>query len=529
MIREILVQQFLESSASRTPEKIALVHGKERLSYAEIDSGANRIAAALRTNGVRRGDRVGIFMDNCTEAALCIFGVLKADAAFVMINPTTKPDKVEFILTNCTAAALLTQGKRLGVVSQIKVPSLRLVISTSLAAPARTDRGVAILGLEEVLSKSSTEAVRSCNIDVDPAAIIYTSGSTGFPKGVALSHLNIITAASAITEYLGNVSDDVIINFLPLSFDYGLYQLLMAFKVGGRLVLEKSFTYPAAVIDTIIREEVTGFPGVPTIFAILLSLKEIEKKDFGSVRYLTNTAAALPVDHIQRLRRLFPNARLYSMYGLTECKRVTYLPPEDLDRKPASVGKGMPNEEVYLIDENGKKIGPEGGVGELVVRGSNVMMGYWNNPEETARYLKPGRYPWERELHTGDLFRIDEEGHLYFLARKDDIIKSRGEKVSPKEVENVLHSIPGVLEAAVVGVGDPILGQAVKAFVVLEDGRSLGEQEIKRYCSEHMEDLFVPKYVEFRKSLPKTESGKIKKSLLCVEGEAKVASPNTPH
>jgi amino acid adenylation domain-containing protein len=513
-LREILVHQFLERSAARTPEKIALVQGQDRLTYAQIDSSANRIAAALRDNGVCRGDRVGIFMDNSVEAALSIFGVLKADAAFVMINPTTKSDKVEFILNNCTAAALLTQGQRLEVASRIHVPSLRLVVSTSLTGLSHSNGTPLHLSFDEVNSRYQDAKVKSANIDIDLAAIIYTSGTTGFPKGVTLTHLNIITAANAITEYLENTSDDVIINFLPLSFDYGMYQLLMAFKIGGRLILEKSFTYPGSVFDTITREKVTGLPGVPTIYAILLSMKNIEMRDLSSIRYLTNTAAALPVAHIERLRTLFPNSRLYSMYGLTECKRVTYLPPNELDRRPTSVGRGMPNEEVYLIDESGRRIGSEGGIGELVVRGSNVMKGYWNNPDETARYLKPGMYPWEMELHTGDIFRIDEEGFLYFQGRKDDIIKSRGEKVSPKEVENVIYGMPGILEAAVIGIDDPVLGQAVKAFVVPEDGVVMTEQEIRRFCSERMEDLFVPKYVEFRKTLPKTESGKIKKSSL---------------
>ena len=511
-MREILVQQFLERSTERTPEKIALVHGKDRLSYAQMDSYANRVASALRDNGVRRGDRVGIFMDNSVEAALSLFGVLKADAAFVMINPTTKSDKVEFILNNCAATAIMTQGQRLGVVSTIKVPSLRLAVSTSLPVSAQSDGNVRFLSFEKVVAQYPDTPVRPRNIDIDLAAIIYTSGTTGFPKGVALTHLNVITAANAITEYLENRSDDVIINLLPLSFDYGLYQLLMAFKVGGRLILEKSFTYPGLVLELISHEKVTGFPGVPTIFAILLSMKNIDKRDFRSIRYLTNTAAALPVAHIERLRNLFPYAKLYSMYGLTECKRVTFLPPSELDRRPSSVGRGMPNEEVFLVDENGNRIGQEGGIGELVVRGSNVMKGYWNNPEETSRYLKPGKYPWEMELHTGDVFRIDEEGYLYFQGRKDDIIKSRGEKVSPKEVENVLYGMPGILEAAVVGVDDPLLGQAVKAFVALEQGISLNEKAIIEFCKNNLEDIFVPKYIEIRPSLPKTESGKIKKS-----------------
>jgi acyl-CoA synthetase (AMP-forming)/AMP-acid ligase II len=328
-----------------------------------------------------------------------------------------------------------------------------------------------------------------------------------------LSHLNMVSAADSITTYLENTPDDVIINVLPLAFDYGLYQVLMGFKIGGTVVLEKSFAFPYQVVEVMIKERVTGFPGVPTIFAILLGLKDLPKWDLSSLRYMTNTAAALPASHIKRLRELFPAVRLYSMYGLTECKRVSYLPPRELDSRPNSVGRGMPNEEVYIVDEEGNRVGP-GVVGELVVRGANVMIGYWELPEETAACLKPGKYPGERVLYSGDLFRMDDEGFLYFVARKDDIIKSRGEKVSPKEVENALYGLDGVLEAAVIGVADEIIGEAVKAYIVLENGAALTENDILRHCAAHLENFMVPKSVEIMKALPKTSSGKISKKEL---------------
>ncbi|HIQ01481.1 MAG TPA: AMP-dependent synthetase, partial [Anaerolineales bacterium] len=353
----------------------------------------------------------------------------------------------------------------------------------------------------------------SCpSIDIDLACLIYTSGTTGEPKGVMSTHANMAFAASSIIQYLENRPDDIVINVLPLSFDYGLYQLLMAFNFGGTLVLEQSFAYPAAVLRRIEEERVTGLPGVPTIFAMLLQM-DLSRFDLSSLRYLTNTAAALPVEHIQRLREAFPQARLYSMYGLTECKRTLYLPPEELDRRPGSVGIPIPGTEVWIEDEAGNWLGP-GEVGELVVRGSHVMQGYWGDPEETAKRYRPGRYPAERLLYTGDLFRMDEEGFLYFVARKDDIIKSRGEKVAPKEVESVLYRLPGVAEAAVIGVPDELLGQAIKAFIVCSDGHQLTEQDVLRHCRQHLEDFMLPRYVEFRPSLPKSPSGKIQKSAL---------------
>jgi acyl-CoA synthetase (AMP-forming)/AMP-acid ligase II len=260
-------------------------------------------------------------------------------------------------------------------------------------------------------------------------------------------------------------------------------------------------------------EKVTGFPGVPTIFAILLGLKDLGTFDFSSLRYITNTAAALPPAHIAKLRKIFPQARLYSMYGLTECKRVSYLPPEEIDRRPTSVGRGMPNEEVWIVDENGERVGP-GETGELVVRGSNVMRGYWGLPEETARVLKPGKYPGEAVLYTGDLFRMDEEGYLYFVGRKDDMIKSRGERISPREIEQCLCAMDGVAEAAVIGIPDEILGQAIKAIISTRSGCSLKEQDVLRHCAENLEDFMVPKSVQFVGGLPKNSNAKVDKLLL---------------
>jgi acyl-CoA synthetase (AMP-forming)/AMP-acid ligase II len=300
------------------------------------------------------------------------------------------------------------------------------------------------------------------------------------------------------------------VNALPLSFDYGLYQLLMAFYMGGTLLLERSFAYPVQVLQRMAAEWVTGFPGVPTMFAMLLRM-DLSRYDLHSLRYITNTAAALPPSHIQQIRRLFPWARLYSMYGLTETKRTLYLPPEQLDARPDSVGIPIPGTEAWLADEKGGRLGP-GEVGELVISGPHVMQGYWQNPEATARRfgtLADGR----RVCYSGDLFRRDEAGYFYFVGRKDDMIKSRGEKVAPKEIENVLYTLPGVVEAAVVGVPDAVLGQAIKA-VIVRDGDGLDEAAVLRHCRAHLEDFMIPQMVAFRETLPKTSSGKIRKTEL---------------
>ncbi len=508
MYKHTLVKDFLERSAERVPGKVALVHERRRLTYGELESLANRLASGLRELGVRHGDRVAVFMDNSVEAVISLFGALKAGAAFLMVNHTTKKDKLEYILNDCAAKVLLAQAPRSSVVRELSCPCLQSVI-----VAGGTGNEGPFIDFDELVSGSSRTRPALPLIDLDLASIMYTSGSTGRPKGVMLSHLNMVSAAHSITTYLQNNEYDVIMDVLPLSFDYGLYQILMGFKIGGTVVLEKSFAYPYQIIDLMVKEEVTGFPGVPTLFAILLRLKDMGSADLHALRYITNTAAALPRSHIARLRSLFPNVRIYSMYGLTECKRVSYLPPEELDRRPNSVGRGMPNEEVYIVNEQGERVRP-GEVGELVVRGSNVMLGYWNLPEETSRCLRPGRYPGERVFYTGDLFTMDEEGYLYFVARKDDIIKSGGEKVSPREIENLLYAHEAVVEAAVVGVPDEVLGQAVKAYVVVDHGTRVTEKEILKYCAERLESYMIPRQVEIREALPKTSTGKIDKKEL---------------
>jgi long-chain acyl-CoA synthetase len=492
MILNCMLEGFLERSAEQFPEKIALICGKQRITYKEMDERANRFAHALILAGVERGDRVAIYLENSPEAAAAVFGILKAGAVFLVVNPSTKADKLNYILTDAGAKALVTTARK-----RVHLPA-----------------AVALVTPEACLHAPSHCPPKRC-IDIDLAALIYTSGSTGRPKGVMLTHLNMVSAANSITAYLENEESDIILSVLPLSFDYGLYQLLMAFKIGGTLVLEKAFVYPWVVVDKLQKENVTGFPLVPTISAILLQM-DLGSLAFPALRYITNTAAALPTSHITRLREAFPHVKLYSMYGLTECKRVSYLPPDQIDIRPESVGKGMPNEEVYLIDGEGRRVG-NGGTGELVVRGANVMKGYWKLPAETAKKLKPGALPGEMVLHTGDLFRTDEEGYLYFVGRRDDIIKSRGEKVSPREIENVLCGIPEIAEAAVVGVPDDVLGEAIKGFVSLRTGAAMTEREILKKCAAKLEEFMVPQEIEIVASLPKSQNGKIDKKALMSE------------
>jgi amino acid adenylation domain-containing protein len=511
-----LLHDYLIDSARRLPDKVALVAKQARVTYRELDERSNALAHALAERGVARGDRVIVFADNTVEAAIAFWGVLKADAVVSIVNPLTKADKLAYLLNDCRAKALVTDAHlaRISGTAARRSPHLAAVIVSGDLAAA----GDALAGLPGVTAWADAVAAgaaappRRQAIDVDLASIIYTSGSTGEPKGVMLTHRNMLTACASISEYLRIAEDEVILGVLPLAFDYGLYQMIMAFARGARLVLERSFAFPAEVLKVVVAEQVTGFPGVPTIFAVLAGMTSLAQYDFSAIRYVTNTAAALPVKHITMLRELFPAARIYSMYGLTECKRCTYLPPEDIGRKPESVGIAIPNTELWIVDDHDRKLGP-GEIGQLVIRGATVMKGYWEKPEATAKKLRPGPVPGEQVLYTGDLCRLDDEGYLYFVGRMDDIIKSRGEKVAPKEVEAALVEIPGVREAAVIGVPDELLGQAVKAFVVVDPAAAatLDAKAIQRACQARLESFMVPKHVEIVAELAKGATGKIDK------------------
>jgi long-chain acyl-CoA synthetase len=506
-------EQFLRRSAERFPDKTALVASGKRLTYSQLDDLSDELAQGLVDRGIARGDRVVLFMDNSAEAIVSIFAVMKAGAVFSPVNPSTKADKVAYILNNCGARGLVTQQNIAAVAADAALASPSVAL-TIIADGEATPSSQGFVHWSDALTAPSLALLTGApGIDVDLAMLIYTSGSTGLPKGVMMTHQNVAAAATSITTLIGNTPDDIILNVLPVSFNYGLYQALMAVKVGATLVLEKSFAYPQVILNRAAEEKVTGLPLVPTMAAILLAQRSLAPGALPHLRYITNTAAALPPAHIERLQALFPHAALYSMYGLTECKRCTWLPPAELKNRMSSVGIAIPGTEAYVVDDDGNRAAP-GVVGELVIRGAHVMKGYWGNPEATARALRPGPHAWERVLHTGDLFRSDDEGFLYFVGRKDDIIKSRGEKVAPKEVENVIYALPGVAEAVVIGVPDPILGSAIKAVVATEPNASLEAVDIVRHCARFLEDYMVPKFVEFRRSLPKTDSGKISRRLV---------------
>jgi len=493
-----LLHDLLVDSARRRPHHVAIVCGGASIDYGALVRRATGLACALVEGGVERGDRVVIFAENSIDTVIAFWAALVANAVPVILHPQTMPAKLAYVLADSDARALVVDSHLAPAVPESPRPQVVIEIGTAPWADA--------------LARHDAAPARRC-LDIDLAALIYTSGSTGEPKGVMLTHRNMLAANASISEYLGIREDDVILCALPLAFDYGLYQMIMAIAAGARVVLARSFAFPSDVLKLVSRERVTGFPGVPTMFATMLAMKSIASFDLSSVRYVSNTAAALPARHIHALRELFPRAQLFSMYGLTECKRCTYLPPDQLDRRPDSVGIAIPNTELWIVDEHDRRLGP-GEVGQLVIRGATVMCGYWNKPEATATKLRAGVLPGERVLYTGDLCRLDDEGYLYFVARMDDVIKSRGEKVPPKAVEAALLDIAGIREAAVLGVPDELLGHAIKAFVVLEPDATLDAAAIQRECRARLESFMVPSEIVLRDALPKSDNGKIQKTEL---------------
>ena len=505
-----LLQDSLQRTALSRPTKVAIVSGADRISFGELWLHSVQMANALKARGVTRGDRVVICLDNTWQCAVALFGTLLADAAFVLINPQTKSDKLAFILTDSGAKVLLAELALLRMV-QSAIAQAQTVPHLLIAGahPA----GTMGESLQTALASAGDEKPATSNIALDLASLIYTSGSTGDPKGVMHSHQSMRFALESLVEYLKMNGDDRIIGMLPLAFDYGLYQLLMAVHTGATLVLERSFAYPAKIFNLLEREKITVFPGVPTVFAMLLAGNDKSPLRFPLVRKVTNTAANLPASFNQRLQAIFPHADLYRMYGLTECKRVCYLDPALIKQKPGSVGKAIPGTETLLLDDQGNPVAP-GQPGKLYVRGPHVMLGYWQQPQKTAQMLRPGPTPGERMLCTQDYFTADQDGCLYFVGRSDNIIKSRGEKVSPVEVEAVLYSLPGVREATVLGVPDALLGEAILAIVSLNEGTDLNEMKIRKLCAQRLENHMVPSRIFLLPELPKSNNGKIDNKML---------------
>jgi amino acid adenylation domain-containing protein len=510
-----MLHDLFHAAATLHSRETAVVGHSGRIGYLQLQVEAVRLASELRRQGARRGDRVAILMANSAEAAVAIWAVLEAGCVFVPLHASSRPALLQPVLRDAEPSCLITGAEFAPALPSLleACPSVATVIiwGTETPVAARADVRVSTWAISS--PEQVADAPQRARDPADPrdlAALIYTSGTTGEAKGAMLSHASMVAGLRAVNAYLGLHSNDTVYSPLPLSSSYGLYQLLIGLALGAKVVLDRSFAFPARSLALAAEESATVFVGVPTIYAWMAGSSSLGDHDLSSVRIMTSAAAALPIEHARRLREKLPRARLYVMYGQTECKRITYLDPEDLDRKPGSVGRGMPFQEHAVVDEEGRAV-PAGEIGELVVRGPHLMTGYWRNPEATAWKLRPIAGSPEPWLHTDDLFRVDEDGYLFFVGRRDDILKIGGHKVSPREIEDVLCQIPGVREAAVVSMPDALWGEAARAIIVRDEGHAPSAAAVQAFCRSRMRPYMVPKQVEFVAELPKTESGKVRK------------------
>ncbi len=505
-----LLGEALEFSFRNHPLKTAAIYKEKEYSFTILKVSAENLAYHLVNAGIRKGDRVAIFMNNSWECMVSIYGITIAGGVFLVVNPQTKASKLNYILNDSGAKIVVSE---ILLVNELKLALEGLKDLQDVIISGGNRQFSEYIDFEEVILDNSKSTTLPKIIPNDLAALIYTSGSTGFPKGVMMTHQSMVFTSWSLIEYLRLTENERIMLVLPLAFDYGLYQLIMSITIGGTLIIEQSFNFPPTIFRQIEQLKPTVFPGVPSIYAMMIATHKKTGITFDCIQKITNTAAALPAEFISDLKKIFPNALIFKMYGLTECKRVCYLEPELIDSKTTSVGKAIPGTEVFLLSEDGSPVLP-GESGILYVRGPHVMAGYWNNEELSKEMLKPGKIPGEQILCAHDLFKMDEDGFLYFQGRNDDIIKTRGEKVSPIEVENIIYKIDGAKEVAVLGIPDMILGESIVAFITMHDGINFTEKEIQMICKSQLETFMVPQRIVFLPEMPKSSNGKIDKKEL---------------
>ena len=515
----MILTDVLRRNAARLPDRPALSGQGRELSYAELAQAQDRLAAGFRRLDIQRNERVAIYLDKRPETVLSIFAAFAAGAVAVPCNPVLKPAQVAHILRDSGARTLVTSARRLEALgAHLAGGDLRCVITVDAEPPAPRP-GLATLAWHELvaLGDGADAAPAGPAVDTDIAAILYTSGSTGKPKGVVLSHRNLAVGGESVAGYLGNGPHDRILAALPLSFDAGLSQLTTAFTAGATVVLH-NFLVPQDVARVCARERITGMTCVPPLW-IKLAQARWDDDARANLRYFANTGGRMPRDVLDRLRRLFPNAAPYLMYGLTEAFRSTYLDPGQVDRRPDSIGKAIPNAEILVVKADGTLAGP-GEEGELVHRGPLVSLGYWNDPERTAARFRPapgqpdGLPMPEMAVWSGDIVRLDEDGYLYFVSRMDEMIKTSGYRVSPSEVEEVVYDSGCVAEAAAFGVPHRELGEAIVVALVPAAGVDDAAAAVRAHCAAALPAYMQPAQIDVLSSLPQSPNGKIDRRAL---------------
>jgi acyl-CoA ligase (AMP-forming) (exosortase A-associated) len=517
-----LLPELIALTAERDARAPALTYGKVTLTYGDLQDAVTRFASGLLGLGLQRGERVAIYLEKRFETVIASFGAPAAGGVFVPMNPLLKADQVGYILRDCNVRVLVTSQERLALLQET-LPAchdLRHIVVLDSADSLPSINELNAIRWSELLDAPPATGHRT--IDTDMLGILYTSGSTGKPKGVVLSHRNMVAGAKSVASYLDNRADDTLLAALPLSFDAGFSQLTTAFHTGARVVL-LNYLLPRDVIKAIEREKVTGLTAVPPLYIQLTQLAWPESIT-EHLRYFANTGGRMPRETLEALRRHLPKTKPFLMYGLTEAFRSTFLPPEEVDRRPDSIGKAIPNAEILVLREDGSPCAPNE-PGELVHRGALVGMGYWNDPEKTAERYKPlpvhapgreaGLVLPEIAVFSGDTVRMDEEGFLYFIGRRDEMMKTSGYRVSPTEVEEIIYATKLVGECVAFGVDDDRLGHAIQVIATPPASGVLEASALLSECRARMPAYMVPSGIDVREGpLPRNPNGKIDRKSL---------------
>jgi acyl-CoA ligase (AMP-forming) (exosortase A-associated) len=514
----ILLHQLVDEAARVHGDRPALTFKNDTLTYQQLSRQIAGVAAGYRSLGVGRGERIGVYLDKSIENVTAIFGASAANTVFVPINPVLRAKQVSYILDNCSVRILVTTPERHEVLREEldACAAVTHVILVGQVAPLPQCR-YQVLAWNDLITSTPPAARWTPAVDMDMAAILYTSGSTGKPKGVVLSHRNLIVGAESVSQYLENTQEDVILSVLPLSFDAGFSQLTTAFRVGAHVVLV-NYLLADDVVRLCARHKVTGITAVPPLW---IQLTERTWPDAATerVRYFANTGGRMPKATLDRLRTIFPGAKPFLMYGLTEAFRSTYLDPSEVDRRPDSIGKAIPNAEILVVRQDGTLCAP-GEPGELVHRGPLVGMGYWKDPERTAERYKPapgredGLCLTEMAVWSGDVVVRDEDGFLYFVGRNDEMIKTSGYRVSPTEIEEAAYDTGLVRDAVALGIDNPKMGQHIALLVSPREGVDLSAPMLLDRLRKNLPLYMIPQEISVRPALPRSPNGKFDRNLL---------------
>lgn len=498
--------QALSETVTRYPDNVAVKCNTASIKYSELWQTICHVAEYLKQQRLQPGDKVALIADNSIEYIAIYYGILAAGGVVVSLNGTAKDRSLKSWLKHSRAVCMFIQARYASpsILEKVNQGLLCVLLADKQNHELHGD----IPSWKQVMATTAVEPGLD-NVDTEAlAAIIYTSGTTGSPKGVMLSHRNLIRNVESIVSYLEIRPTDSMVNILPFYYSYGNSVLHTHMISGACLILENSLMYPHRIVEKMQNEKVSGFSGVPSTYSLLLNRVDLHKYDLRSLRYMTQAGGPMAPSEVNKIRKLFPDVQFYVMYGQTEATaRLSYLPPDMLDQKPGSIGIPIPGVRIEIRNKQGQPVEVDE-TGEIYASGENIMMGYWQDAEMTHSVLKNG---W---LKTGDLAKYDQDGYIYIVGRSSDMIKSGSHRISPKEIEEVILELDEVSEVAVLGVKDEILGEVIKAYIVLCENNKLEERHIKSHCNDNLPSFKLPKYIEYITELPKTASGKVKRYLL---------------